>query len=325
MSLPLQFSPEPRRKARITLLASCSNTKTSEVDPDLRARTLQSRGVDQRAEEWISRLLKSDAPTLPATDLYGGDHWSTMRILADYLERTNSVSLKILSAGYGLIDANTRIRSYSATFSPQSPDLVAKGPASRRWWTLVNTSPAPWMRDSEPQTISDVAASNPSSTFVVVASRQYLQAIASDLQNAATRLASPTRLLIFSAGSPAIPKLDNHVVGFDSRLRRLVGGSDISLNARVAAHVLKSLAPDELDVASASASLERVSAGLEPIERPARRPLTDEEILEFIARDSQSVPNTSATASLRRLRAQGFACEQSRFHTLFKEAAHGVN
>lgn len=323
MALPLQFFSEARSKPELTLLASCSNTKTSAIEPHLRARSLESTRVDQRAEEWVSRLQASGVATRQAKDLYGGAHWSTMRNLADALEPTWSVSLRVLSAGYGLVDSNAWIKPYSATFTSQSPDRVATAAESPLWWSFINASLP--IDDTERRTVADIVAGRPSATFVVIASSSYLRAMTADLQAAASVLTSPTRLLIFSAGSTAIPGLESHMVRFDSRLHHLVGGSNVSLNAKVAAYVLTTVAPGALEVSSASAILDRVTADLDPISRPSRQPLTDEEVLDFIVEASPSLPNMSATAALRRLRDKGFACEQKRFHALYKEAMNAAD
>ena len=305
------------RGPQVTLLVACSNTKTSKIEPALQARYLQSESLEGRVEEWTTRLADTKTSTSAARDLYAGDHWATMKNLVEDLRPNQSISLKVLSAGYGLVDSETPIKPYSASFTPRSADLVAPGHVSAKWWALVNDSPH---LGSEPRTIRGIATDVPESVFVIVASEHYLRAVAPDLQLAAERLNSPTQILIFSAGSPMNRELDAHMLRFDSRLRRLVGGSNVSLNARVASHVLRTTPPEALNHASISVKLDRISANLAPIEQSVRKTLTDGEVLEFISEELVASPSTSATRSLRNLRDRGFACEQSRFHELFRKA-----
>lgn len=304
---------------QIVVLAACSNTKKSAIGAALQARSLESATLEARVEEWTSRLVETETPTFPARDLYAGDHWTTMRTLVEDLRPKHVVSLKVLSAGYGLVDSEAALKPYSASFSPQSADLVAEAPASARWWTQINCSV---QLGSKPRTIGGIASDMPESVLVVVASDHYLRAIASDLQLAARRLDSPSQILIFSAGSPRIPGLSGHMLEFDSRFRQLVGGSNVSLNARVASHMLRTTPPGALNYDSVAASLRSISDTLAPIEQPVRTALTDAEVREFISNELAGSPTASATRSLRNLRDQGFACEQGRFHRLFREATN---
>ena len=56
-----------------------------------------------------------------------------------------------------------------------------------------------------------------------------------------------------------------------------------------------------------------------PPPRFERTPMTDDEVLQFIARESRG-ERPSWSAALRRLRDSGHACEQQRFRRLFLQS-----
>jgi hypothetical protein len=56
-----------------------------------------------------------------------------------------------------------------------------------------------------------------------------------------------------------------------------------------------------------------------PLRTYDRRPMSDEEVMEFIQRASARDSSVSHTGLLRRLRSTGQACEQKRFKRLFQE------
>ncbi|MGK3899636.1 hypothetical protein ABI062_15345, partial [Enterococcus faecium] len=78
----------------------------------------------------------------------------------------DSISLWVLSAGYGLVAANADVKPYSATFARGEADSVLqrtdgeRRSALRLWWSL---------RTRSTSTIASVAARDPDSSMLVVA------------------------------------------------------------------------------------------------------------------------------------------------------------
>ena len=103
-----------------------SATRPLQVSP---LRELDGSDVRTRLQTWRERLRTAQAEEYPAENLYMGEHWSVVRdIPRDAIDRGWKVRLWICSAGYGLIQPSTRIKSYQATFSPGTKDYVARGP-----------------------------------------------------------------------------------------------------------------------------------------------------------------------------------------------------
>src|SRR5581483_11722789 len=92
----------------------------------------------ERAAGWLKLLRRGTAGTVPAAELYLGDHWAVVRELAT----RPGVRVWVCSAGYGLVSVESPLRPYSATFAAGEPDSVCVGAedvtATRRaWWRAL--------------------------------------------------------------------------------------------------------------------------------------------------------------------------------------------
>src|SRR4051794_9805519 len=95
----------------VHILATCTDRKRAEVPPELRLRSVRANTVAGRAKLWRERLDASRAPSLSASDLYGGDHWAVVRGLPTVAEQSGAKArLWVISAGYGLVAGDTEVR-----------------------------------------------------------------------------------------------------------------------------------------------------------------------------------------------------------------------
>src|SRR5437867_843027 len=137
---------EDNREMVLNLVVTCTDRKTRSVPKACMLRDVHGRSIEERVERWIERLEDGSEETLPAVDLYAGDHWSVARSLETVaVARGLEARVWIASAGYGLIPLRGLVRAYSATFSPGHADSVAAesngsdpaGLAERRWAALA--------------------------------------------------------------------------------------------------------------------------------------------------------------------------------------------
>src|SRR4051812_16979273 len=99
----------------LAIVVACTNNKRLTVPEQLAARTLPTDSLTARQQEWIRRLCHSNTETLPAADLYCGDHWTVAKTLPTLAATSDwSPELWITSAGYGLVHAWTPLAPYSA-------------------------------------------------------------------------------------------------------------------------------------------------------------------------------------------------------------------
>lgn len=305
----------------VNIVVTCTKRKTRPAGPFLRLRGIGGTSPEERTETWLRRLQEAEAEPVRAEELYAGDHWSVARSLADVAANAGTeVKLWVCSAGYGLIPTSARVAPYSATFSRSHPDSICNGfeavprEIHARWWRALSDWDGPV--NGAPRTIRALADRWPATPVLVVASSSYLWAMQEDLVDAVNSLEDSDTLSILSAGTERLPRLDQHLLRVDARLRQIVGGGMMSLNARIAREILDRGWP--LRTSRLNGELNALQQGLAKPVRPGRSPKTDDEVSVYIRQEL--LINVSATwsALLRKLRDElGWACEQKRFKALF--------
>ena len=307
---------------RLIVLTNCSERKRDGGNSQHLSAYKGSLG--QKARRWCNLLARPSSDRIPAIERYQGDHWTaSLRLLRKAEKAGWETDLWVASAGYGLIPAHAPILPYAATFAGNHPDSVAAGTsyfpkeASRQWWSYLSEWEGPMA--GSPRTLEDLAAQYPEAAWLVLMSPTYLEALTEDLLAARGEMTHPDRLLVVSgAPGPSDPKLVPHWVPSLEICRGVLGGSCSSLNARVAGHVASSYSPDQWTSEVIQPQMNLWMAGLDPIERPARKAISDADALAFIRKRTRQLGRTSHTALLRELRDQGIACEQKRFKALFQ-------
>lgn len=313
---------------KLVIITNCSERKRA------RASAIHLSDVHdslrERARRWCRRLEHRPGDRIPAIDLYQGDHWTAVLTLVRRAEQAGwDTNLWVASAGYGLIPAHSPLTPYAATFGTYHEDSVGKGlgrlprDVGRAWWEALSrwAGPVP----GAPRTLVELAEREPDAAWLVVMSPTYLDAISEDLVQAREAL-KHTKNLLLVAGTPGPnePSLVPHWVPALEICRGALGGSCTSLNARLGGHLVSTYAPEEWDHRRIQPEMNLWMAGLQPLERPSRRSISDAEALAFIRKATRKDPSLSHSRLLRELRSQGLACEQKRFRALFltlKESA----
>lgn len=310
------------------IIASCADRKLSKVGDRLHLGRVPTAPAEARVRKWWQRLLAAPDDTVAAVDLYGGDFWAVVRGLPTLAEgRGFSVSPMVASAGYGLVDFVARLKPYSATFSQDADGVVGPGVVGqertlvlRTWWSALARCGRP-PRHKNPRTIEGVARTWPSSSILIVASPSYVDAMGEDLRRASRAMGDPDRLVIVSRPTGFPSDLERHLVPSQAPLRATLGGSLMSLHARVARDILTKIDVARPLSAASLADYYRVCVKNAPRQVvPDRRPATDREVMTFILRERRLNVDARHTPLLRAFRESGHACEQSRFRRLFEEA-----
>jgi hypothetical protein len=301
---------------RVHLVVACTNRKTRPVPSPLRLRHVVGVSPAARAAAWVGRLEQSIEPTLPARELYAGEHWQLVRGLeATAAAAGLDASLWVCSAGYGLITADAPLRPYAATFAPGHADSVHTDLADRpRWWAALADWKGP--EPSAPRTLRELAGREPHAVFLVALSSAYLSACTDDLVGAAAQLASPEQLTVISAGTRSGP-LVGHLAPATAQLQPALGGTRQALNTRILAHLLRRH-PDALTHTRIRKVLGGLLAAAPPLVRYQRSPRTDPQVAAFIRQRLASDPDARASRLLREFRDLGYACEQGRFAAIYR-------
>jgi hypothetical protein len=296
----------------LILITNCAATKRIAAGEPVLLRKWNG-SVCQRFHWWRSAIEKQ-VPTIAARECYAGDAW-TQAIAAEKVSPSRS-QLWVISAGLGLVSADEVISNYSATFVNNELDSVAADLRGKiDWWNLL----VEWRRKSTGiGCITDLASVNPKSVLIVAVSSSYFSVVKDDLISARAALASPDQLLVISAGTRPVKSLGVSLLPIDARFENLVGGARATLNARMLRHIVQEKRNGRIRAPQISEYLSAVATTLDSPRSFERRPLDDKQIAAFIRKRSKSVPRFSASALLRILRDQGLACEQKRFHRIYK-------
>jgi hypothetical protein len=260
--------------------------------------------------------------------LYAGDHWATVRA---FESSCFGIDVWVCSAGYGLIHIEDRVVPYAATFARNHPDSVAaKLPtndrlgAAQAWWKATASQWNSRFRD-RPRSLTDLMATYPHRSLLVVSSETYMRAIVEDLRNGVCCLSDSDQLAIVCAGVRRLDGLDRNLVPCDARMQATLGGARRSLNTRLAAKIIRE-SQQPLRATTLRKQYQRLLGKQPPIAKYNRQPLSDDEIREFIRKQLESGRSSKHTPMLRLLRESQMACEQKRFAMLHREvveAFHG--
>lgn len=312
----------------INILVTCSKRKRYPVPSGLQLRNHPRSSVETGLASWMRALKQTRVDAHPARDLYSGDHWSVAKSLEGVAaEVGHRVQLWVCSAGYGLVGIEEPIKPYAATFALETGSgasdcvgshlhSIARATAQQRWWRgLAQRTSRP---RGQPASISELARCNPSAPLIVALSTSYFNALQLDLAAARKELSRPGLLTILTGNSHLRRDLESNIVVLDASLCSLVGGTLTSLNVRVLRLLLANLSHPRVSVKALRTLLGTLRTNRKDLIRAQGTAQTDEEVRAFINSLYRERVRQSYTAALRKLRASGRACEQSRFRRLFQ-------
>ena len=285
-----------KRDARVALIVSCTNSKTLPVSPGLRAADLEEG--PERVQRWNEGVEAAQHRRALRT-LYAGAQWAASLELERHATQLGyDVDLWVVSAGLGLMSADATAPAYAASFAA-GVDAVASTPMGlREWWECVSRRRGSSFRD--------LAAEH--DQVLVVLAPTYLDVVMPDL--AALR---GDRFAIVSS-------LRDSLVYSSVGLRPALGASSMNLNARAAAALLDLAAGEPIGSDTVRARWDEWTSRNARSVPAARRGVEDDEVSAFI-KERLTASQASRSALLNALRAQGTACEQTRFQRLYEEVA----
>jgi hypothetical protein len=126
--------------------------------------------------------------------------------------------------------------------------------------------------------------------------------------------------MLLSAGTSRLGILTDYLLPANARLQNLVGGASQALNVRIARWLLQQTTSENLCFDHAEALLQKAIEQQPQITRRSGKPITDEEAISYIQEALEQNGKAAHTPLLRRLRKEGYACEQKRFKALFNQA-----
>lgn len=306
------------------VLVPCTDRKRLQVDPLLQARNLTFGPVHDVADQWAKRV-ESAHERIAARDLYRG------RGVQEGLRAASLCNARMvfLSAGLGLVAGEELIPAYGLTVTRGKPDSILSKIADAsvtpaRWWRVLG------LALNRRHSLKDLLPAEAGSLALFCLSEAYAALIVPELEKLPSEHLSQIRLFGFGLErhvpeklSPQVMPIDDRLDGPDSRLP----GTRSDFAQRASRFYAELLNAGEVRGESANEDASVLRRRLEAWRRPdvpKRQLQTDAEILAFIERNWEAQRGRSG-AMLRHLRDSGFACEQSRFKDLFKQAAGRID
>jgi len=315
---------DERSMTHVNLVVACTQRKRIAPDLSCHLRSAGGDSIAERARRWIANVDGSIPPTNTAADLYCGDYWFVAMSLPEAAAKSGvDCNIWIISAGYGLLSADSKVRSYSATFASGQADSVTTGLDSRKkrlhlreWWKAISA----WQPHQQPglRSIEAVAGEYPSSPCLVAVSADYVNAVQDDLVAAAGVLESTEMLSVITAnGTDLYGGLSAHHIALDARVRHELGGTRHSLSVRLARRILENAKEWSLSKTQLQHQVKLMVDRQPPLDTYNRDPMSDDEVKSYIRSQLARDPIKKKSPLLRRLRDSGKACEQARFSQLY--------
>lgn len=314
----------------IDVIVTCTKRKRYLPDEMLHFGSLPLNNANNLSSKWFLAVEHINQ-RYSTENVYLGGAWQLAKktfISATKLSTTSNAPccLRVLSAGFGLLETTDMIPSYEATFATgpnQVGSRIASGaPIIERhqdWWRAINQ-----IRLGTPTPLTDkISGTN---CCLLVASQDYIDAILPDLAQLASRR-DPDQLAIVSVGT-AVDRLPDalkpYFLPVDVHVEHLLKIPRTTINQGVANWLLSTVIPETgwsrriLEPAIRDA-IRRASLDA-PTREPGQR-MTDDTILEWIREEYARSVRPTRAGLLQRFRRKGWACEQGRFSRLCRAVA----
>lgn len=309
----------------VHLIVSCVKDKKLS-GPNL--SDVKSGQINNVYSKWISLLknYQNEDNEIEAINLYKGNAWKTNVDAFNAIEEQDK-KLWIISCGYGLINSATKVTGYQATFQQNEEgsisNVIEKAlknnnlSISKDWWNLLV---------KQPGLSTDISSLNilltnspPEDKFIFVLSRNYLDAVSNDLLEGIKKrsldclIISNSQELAKQNYRSTFPQLLDYIEGAEYDFP----GNMISLNGQIALALIKE------NFNQYGWDIERFnswskSKGKKNVVKKITKPMTDQQVEEFILSLMKNNSSISKTSCLKQLRAQGLSCEQKRLQKIYE-------
>lgn len=274
--------------------------------------TIPSGRLGAVGDQWIV-ALRAVQTLIPAAKLYQGPSHAESKRAAS----ASGYLHFIVSAGLGLISADTEVPNYSASILAGNDDIrdrLSDGDNADAWWR--------WLQRNSPfaQSLETVLAVTAGPCLIALP-QAYLSMLRDDLLSLPSE--SLERIRIFS-GSQAPAALKHLQMPYDDRLDGVDSpykGTRSNFAPRAVRHFASHILPGR-ETDGAGMHIAAVNAALAQWRPPTRtvgQRKTDSELREILNANWDATGGRS-TRMLRLFRDElGFACEQSRFARLVRD------
>lgn len=214
----LRWEKPPKTLMRILVISSCTGKKAV-----AHTRQLTLADFDRGDDHVRARERELSSAVMPAWQIYTGEqHKRLMRGINAARSAGHSVVLKIVSAGYGLIDGNRIVAPYECSFSGMPSRKIKQ-------WATARRIPSDFRR----------CMSEPYDLTLVLLGESYLKSCEID---SSLRLQSPTTLWCGYSVFQSLPRIANlTLVPIGKHEARIHHCGLVGLKGELAAQMLERL------------------------------------------------------------------------------------
>lgn len=313
----------PNNKESLTtcmaiILTNCTSRKRASKCQALSLDSIPPGKLDDVAVQWKNLLMHSKGERA-AVDIYCGRSFREAERCSLHL----NAPFYVVSAGLGIIKSTTSIPLYNLTVAPGTSasisDKVPAGYSIEKWWSVIT--------DNNPYgtTLLEIIEKHPQDLFLLSLSRPYINLIYSELESL-PECVHP-RLRFFGKNTiDALPlNLRGNWMPYDDRLENAgkgFSGTQSDFAQRALKHFVHQIL---LEYPNATAkehgiliSIALSKIGSSEKDKMKGIKLNDNEIRILIQKHWE-INKFSSTALLGYFRnTLGIACEQSRFHNIYR-------
>jgi len=314
------------------LIVTCVAQKKAKQSHSILDPKISVGSLKDVFHQWRSVIDQSELKKTKAIDLYTGglwgvflDAWGVVR------NKTEKHQLWILSAGYGLINAEDEIVPYNITFQNSGhniPSVLEKieydsSPNSRMktlqgWWQCLS------QKDSFPNNITSLFSTFKKDDYaLVVLGKDYLNAVFHDLSTGIQSTQYPKKIAVISnnVNDPVAKKLNSHWLYADKKFINLPDTNSTFINGKIAHHLLFEMFQNKggvswWDINKFNRFLNKLSKDLKTPEIIKRSISSDEQVEAYIE-SNLSQKYIPFSRLHRAYRDSGRACEYKRFRKLY--------
>ena len=305
--------------SKTLIISPCSDRKRGPKSKIISASHLTNGTLKDVATEWCERVKNSEKNN-SANKVYKGRSFSTIMKSKSNL----NCDLLIISAGLGLVEDTQNIPNYSLTVSQGSQDsikdkIIMDNFVPSDWWAelkLINNISFNLVKYLEEKNYS---------LIILNLSKQYARMIFHELNSLPKNIYQKIRIIGVGIENYLPNNLRNNLLDYDQRLngpQSELPGTMTDLGSRCVYDFSNYLLTNKDLGKSLELDKDFICLRLKPMKYPIthdRKQLSNNEVIEFLLHNWENFGGQS-TKSLRFLRDNGFACEQSRFRDLFHQA-----
>jgi len=305
------------------IITNCTSRKRSSPLQDLSVENIQDGSFCDVVAQW-RELLKKSLPEHPAAKTYCGRSFREVEKCSELL----NAPLYVISAGLGVIGANTCIPWYNITTTTGTTVSIGRkicdAYSPSKWWNAISQN------NPYGTSLVDTLEKNPEGLILFALSRPYIELIKNELESLPTKYYPRLRFLGKNTGNALPQNIQANWLPYDERLE-CIGNGYSGTQSDFAQRALKHFVYEVLpmlpngtiqDHQTITLDFLSHTAGPEKVNRLKK---SDDEIVALI-RKHWNNGTKSSTEVLRIFRGNlGIACEQSRCRSLYKSIKQSLN